>query len=157
MLVLQRLAETCVRQKLYENAEEHLREIIKISKQMNQPIKLVSREYNNLLMHFLQYDLEKAINLVKQLQQPEEKNKIPKEIQIVFSFNLGVAYLLKGFFVSAKNCFRECLLQQTNNMIKGFALNNLAVACWWHKSLKFTEIEGNPAASSEQEKFTQEN
>ena len=49
-------------------------------------------------------------------------------------YNMKTAYLLNGAFSQAKKLLRECLLMQPGNLYRGFALNNLAVACWWHKS-----------------------
>ena len=59
---------------------------------------------------------------------------------------------MKGNFVDAKNRLRECLILQpnhtlkgyfylnkNNNFRKGYALNNLAVASWWHKSPNYRE------------------
>lgn len=50
-----------------------------------------------------------------------------------FTLNLGTAYLLKENYVDAKARLRECLMSEPNHILRGQALNNLAVACWWHK------------------------
>jgi transcriptional regulator of heat shock response len=51
----------------------------------------------------------------------------------LFLFHNGTANLLKGNFETAKEKLRESLKNMTDEKIKGFALNNLGVACWWHK------------------------
>lgn len=40
---------------------------------------------------------------------------------------------MKGNYIDAKKRLRECLTMQPNNILKGYALNNLALASWWHK------------------------
>lgn len=41
--------------------------------------------------------------------------------------------MLKGNYHDAKQRLRECVTMQPNHILKGYALNNLALACWWHK------------------------
>lgn len=48
---------------------------------------------------------------------------------------------MKGNFIDAKKRLRECLVMQPNNILKGYALNNLAVASWWHKHPNFRDEE----------------
>lgn len=78
----------------------------------------------------------------KALLSEEERNNIPIVYQKQFLFNLGTGYLLKGNYVDAKEKLRECLTLDPNYMLKGFALNNLALASWWPKFPNFrTEPE----------------
>lgn len=39
-----------------------------------------------------------------------------------------------------------------NPLLRGFALNNLAVACWWHKHPSFRDIEDEDEEGSLSEK-----
>lgn len=51
--------------------------------------------------------------------------------------------------VLAKHKLRECLsLNPQSSLVKGQALNNLGVACWWHKYPNFREF---PDSESDEE------
>jgi len=43
--------------------------------------------------------------------------------------------------VDAKQRLRECIILDPNHLLRGYALNNLAVACWWHKHPNFRDLE----------------
>ena len=120
---------------------------MEISHKITYPNQLIYKEYNNLLIHCLKTNLNKAIFLSKALLSESEIGKIPIVYQKMFLFNLGTAYLLKGNYVEAKFRLRECLMQQPNTFLKGYALNNLAVASWWHKHPNF-----RPESDDEEEK-----
>lgn len=81
-----------------------------------------------------------------------ERSKIPPAYQKIFAFNLGTAYLLKSNFADAKSRLRECIMMDPNPLLRGFALNNLAVACWWHKHPSFRDIEDEDEEGSISEK-----
>ncbi|EGR30945.1 hypothetical protein IMG5_120510, partial [Ichthyophthirius multifiliis] len=102
---------------------------------------LVYKEYNNLFVYCLKYNLNKAILLGKALLSENERKKIPPQYQNLFTFNLGTAYLLKGNFVDSKQRLRECITSNPNILLKGQALNNLAVASWWHKNPNYQDSE----------------
>lgn len=72
-----------------------------------------------------------------------ERKKLPPAYAKIFTLNLGTAYLLKGNFVDAKQRLRECASMDPNPLLRGYALNNLAVACWWHKHPSFRDLEDN--------------
>lgn len=63
-----------------------------------------------------------------------------------FLFNLGNAYFLMGNYSDAKARFSECIESDPNPLLKVKALNNLALACWWHKNplVASEEVESAP-------------
>lgn len=96
-------------------------------KQLNEI--LLYREYNNLFIHCLKNNIDKAILIGKALLSPGEIEKIPLSFQKIFIFNLGTAYFLNGNYVDAKARLRECLGLDPNPLLKAMALNNLGLAC----------------------------
>lgn len=52
----------------------------------------------------------------------------------LFNFNLGTAYLVSGNYVDAKARLSKCLESDPQGKLKSFVLNNLGLACWWHKN-----------------------
>jgi hypothetical protein len=52
--------------------------------------------------------------------------------------------LLKGNYPDAKARLRQCLSLAPSPLVRGFALNNLAVASWWHKSPSEQKSEEQP-------------
>ena len=139
--VLKRLVLSQTQLRLYSDCEESLEKIIEITQKITTSDALIYKEYNNLFTHCIRFNLNKAILLGKALLSENEIKKIPIAYQKTFIFNLGTAYLLKGNFVDAKARLREALTMDPNNFLKGFALNNLAVASWWHKHPNFREEE----------------
>lgn len=57
----------------------------------------------------------------------------------IFTLYLGTGYLLLSNYKDAKSRLEECLGDNPTDNIKACALNNLGVACWWHKYPRFTE------------------
>jgi tetratricopeptide (TPR) repeat protein len=51
-----------------------------------------------------------------------------------FLFNLGNAYFLAGNYADAKSKYSECLESDPNPEMRVRVLNNLGLACWWHKN-----------------------
>lgn len=52
----------------------------------------------------------------------------------LFNFNLANAYLLAGNYTDAKNRYQKCLEADPQGKLRSYALNNLGLACWWHKN-----------------------
>jgi hypothetical protein len=75
---------------------------------------LVYNAYNNLFLHCLRTNLQKAILLGKALLSNKEKDLIPIAYVKQFTFNLGTAYLLKENYADAKARLRECLMSEPN-------------------------------------------
>lgn len=50
---------------------------------------------------------------------------------------------MKENYADAKEKLRECLTYDPNTLLRGFAVNNLAVASWWHKMPGLKEFVGN--------------
>lgn len=50
---------------------------------------------------------------------------------------LGNAYLLVDNFPDAKKKYGEVLEMKPTNLLRGKTLNNLSIACWWHKNPMF--------------------
>ena len=50
---------------------------------------------------------------------------------------LGNAYLLVDNLPDAKKKYGEVLEMKPFDSLRGKTLNNLAVACWWHKNPMF--------------------
>jgi tetratricopeptide (TPR) repeat protein len=142
VLVLRKLVagQNFLRQ--YHDSEDTLEKIIELSQRIQSTESLLLyKEYNNLFLHCLRTNLNKAILLGKALLSDTERKNIPIAYQKIFLFNLGTAFVLKGNFVDAKARLREVLTMEPNTQLKGFALNNLAVASWWHKHPNFREEE----------------
>ena len=57
----------------------------------------------------------------------------------VFQFNLANAYFLVGNYADAKIKYSECLASDPDAELKSRVLNNLGLACWWHKNPLFDE------------------
>lgn len=51
-----------------------------------------------------------------------------------FLFSLGNAYFLVGNYADAKVKYSECLDSDPNPEMRVRVLNNLGLACWWHKN-----------------------
>lgn len=47
---------------------------------------------------------------------------------------LGNGYLLIGNNPDAKKKYGQVLEMKPTHRLKGMIMNNLAVACWWHKN-----------------------
>jgi Tfp pilus assembly protein PilF len=52
----------------------------------------------------------------------------------LFNFNIGSAYLLATNYQDAKSRLSKCLESDPQGKLKSYALNNLGLACWWHKN-----------------------
>ena len=52
----------------------------------------------------------------------------------IFNMNLGITYLLAGNYEDAKKRLSKCLESDPQGTTKAYALNNLGLACWWHKN-----------------------
>ncbi|KRW98750.1 Cyclic nucleotide-binding protein [Pseudocohnilembus persalinus] len=141
VLVLKKIVLNQNMLRLYQDSEHTLEQIIEITQKASTSDALLYREYHNLFLHLLRTNLNKSIILGKALLSQNEIKNIPVIYQKYFQFNLGTAYLLKGNFVDAKRRLRECLVMKPNNQLKGYALNNLAVASWWHKHPNFRDEE----------------
>jgi len=50
---------------------------------------------------------------------------------------LGNAYVLVENYADAKKKYGEVLEMKPSHSIRGKTLNNLSVACWWHKNPLF--------------------
>lgn len=81
----------------------------------------------------LSYDLQKAIKLCKALLQ-HEKEDMPIIHAKKFAFNLANAYLLSGNYIDSKKRYSQLLESDPQGTLKAYILNNLALACWWHKN-----------------------
>ncbi|EAR94619.2 tetratricopeptide repeat protein (macronuclear) [Tetrahymena thermophila SB210] len=155
--VLKKMVSNQIQLRRYQEAENTIEEIIEILQKKSTTDSLIYKEYNNLFLHCLKYNLNKAIILGKALLSEKEKKNIPAAYQKIFTFNLGTAYLLRGNFIDAKQRLRECIMQDPNPLLRGYALNNLAVACWWHKHpnlrdlIDFDEIEDSHSVHSKKE------
>lgn len=118
----------------YQQTENYLEKLIEVSREKKSNEIILYNEYNNLILHCMRTNLNKAILMSKALLSEKEKQNLPVSFQKIFLFNLGTSYLLKGNYVDSKTRLRECLSLGPTPVLKGFALNNLAVASWWHKS-----------------------
>jgi hypothetical protein len=58
-----------------------------------------------------------------------------------FLFCLANAYFLVGNYGDAKARYSECIDNDPSRELKVRALNNLALACWWHKNPLFPHKE----------------
>jgi hypothetical protein len=54
---------------------------------------------------------------------------------------VGNILLLAGYYPQAKREFRELLLKEKEPDMIGAVLNNLALACWWHKHPSFRDLD----------------
>jgi len=138
--VLKKLVSNQLMLRRYTDADEYLEELVDTVQNHSANDALIYAQYNNLFLHRLRVNVNKAILMGKALLSESEKANLPLIYQKQFLFNLGTAYLLKGNYVDAKNRLRECLAMQPNNLLKGYALNNLAVASWWHKFPNFSTL-----------------
>lgn len=73
----------------------------------------------------------------------------------IFNMNLGIAYLLAGNYEDAKNRLSKCLQADPQGKIKSYALNNLGLACWWHKN-PLDNMKTTEDASRDNEKIVRD-
>lgn len=138
--ILKKLVSNQLMLRRYADADEYLEEIVDTVQKHTTNDAIIYAQYNNLFLHRLRVNVNKAILMGKALLSETEKHNLPLIYQKQFLFNLGTAYLLKGNYVDAKTRLRECLMMQPNNLLKGYVLNNLAVASWWHKFPNFSTL-----------------
>lgn len=96
--------------------------------------------YYSLFSLYLYTNIKEAILLGKALLSENERQMIPVDLEREFQLNLGTAYLLKGNYEDAKTRLKGLLRNSesiSNRDLVGRAMNNLAVACWWHKHPNF--------------------
>ena len=79
--------------KQYKPAETYLEKIIEVYQKRNEQ-ELVYKHYNNLILHMMRTNLNKALKICKNLNTEKEKSKIPLNMQKNFLFNLGVKAIL---------------------------------------------------------------
>ncbi|KAM3130809.1 hypothetical protein pb186bvf_017104 [Paramecium bursaria] len=146
IVVNKHIALAQIQLKLYQDAEKSFYKIIDQLRADNREDVSLYATYNDLFLHLLRTNLNKAILLGKALLSPSEKQQIPLLHQKLFMFNIGTAYLLKQNYADAKYWLQECLSHEPNNMLKGWTLNNLGLATWWHRYpiIKQFNIDDNP-------------
>lgn len=77
--------------------------------------------------------------LGKALLTDKETENMSLKHKKQFLFQLGNAYFLVGNYPDAKSKYSECLDADPSSELKSRVLNNLGLACWWHKNPLFPE------------------
>lgn len=140
----------------HEDVNKSLQEVINLQVERKANPTVLYDEYSTLFLHHLHTDIKQAILLGKSLLADTSKN-LPITYKKTFTFYLGTAYLLYGNYGDSKRRLYECLkLDPTNNILKGMILNNLAVACWWHKYPYAIRLQDLKSSEEEEEKFRAE-
>jgi Tfp pilus assembly protein PilF len=106
--------------------------------------------YDHLVNHCLRTNLTRGVKLAKALLSGRHKVELPINYRKTFTMYLGTGYLLLENYRDAKIKLEECLNDDPSEIIKGCALNNLGVACWWHKHPKFQETQKSESKDSQE-------
>jgi tetratricopeptide (TPR) repeat protein len=85
----------------------------------------------NLLVLFTHTDLAKAKSFAERLLLDID-DYLPSHQRELY-FAVANIYLLNGQYPQAKAFYRNCLKLSSKPLIEAKILNNLAVACWYHK------------------------
>lgn len=78
----------------YQNSENIFEKIIEINRERKSSEIVIYNEFQNLIVHCLRTNLNKAILISKALLSESEKKNMPLNYQKTFLFDLGVLKLL---------------------------------------------------------------